>query len=150
MAGAFHLSEMLSLALHSMVYIATSDMEYVNVKQIAQATGASEAHLSKVLQRLVKGRILRSVRGPKGGFMLEKTPEEINFLQIYEMIEGPVDSEGCPNHRRECPFAYCIFRGIPEKLNRQFIHYLTNTHLNEFIGNRKSKDTPGHSHQPVT
>jgi len=141
MAGAFHLSEMLSLALHSMVYIATSDMEYVNVKQIAQATGASEAHLSKVLQRLVKGRILRSVRGPKGGFMLEKTPEEINFLQIYEMIEGPVDNEGCPNHRRECPFAYCIFRGVPEKLNDQFIDYLTSTRLSEFIGNRKAPES---------
>ncbi|MEN1761240.1 Rrf2 family transcriptional regulator [Anoxynatronum sibiricum] len=137
MAGTFHLSEMLSLALHSMVYIATSESEYVNVKQIAQATGASEAHLSKVLQRLAKGRILRSVRGPKGGFSLDRSPHDISFLEIYEMIEGPVSLEGCPSHRRECPFAYCIFRGMPEKLNSQFIDYLTNTHLSEFVGNRK-------------
>ncbi|MDW7671475.1 MAG: Rrf2 family transcriptional regulator [Bacillota bacterium] len=146
MAGTFHLSEMLSLALHSMVYIATSDTEYINVKQIAQATGASEAHLSKVLQRLAKGRILRSVRGPKGGFSMEKKPEDITFLQIYEMIEGPVDTEGCPSHRRECPFAYCIFRGLPEKLNRQFIDYLTNTRLSEFIGNRKLPGAAGPHH----
>lgn len=144
MAGTFHLSEMLSLALHSMVYIATYDREYVNVKQIAQATGASEAHLSKVLQRLVKGRILRSIRGPKGGFTLDKNPEDINFLQIYEMIEGPIDSEGCPTHRRECPFAYCIFRGMPEKLNRQFIDYLTSTRLSEFTGNRRAPGEPHH------
>lgn len=138
MAGAFHLSEMLSLALHSMVYIATSDEEYVNVKQIAKATDASEAHLSKVLQRLVKGRILHSVRGPRGGFSLEKSPEDITFLQIYEMIEGPVHLDGCPNHRRECPFTHCIFRGVPEKLNRQFISYLSDTTLDEFLGNRKT------------
>lgn len=146
MAGTFHLSEMLSLALHSMVYIATYDGEYVNVKQIAQATGASEAHLSKVLQRLVKGRILRSVRGPKGGFTLDKKPEDINFLQIYELVEGPIESEGCPTHRRECPFSYCIFRGIPEKLNRQFIDYLTNTRLSEFMGNRRAPGEPHHHH----
>lgn len=144
MAGAFHLSEMLSLALHSMVYIATHEGEYVNVKRIAQATGASEAHLSKVLQRLVKGRILRSVRGPKGGFTLEKRPEDISFLLIYELVEGPIDTEGCPNHRRECPFTYCIFRGMPETLNRQFIDYLTNTQLSEFMGNRKTSGDAHH------
>lgn len=144
MAGTFQLSEMLSLALHSMVYIATSESEYVNVRQIAQATGASEAHLSKVLQRLAKGRILRSVRGPKGGFSLDRSPKDVTFLEIYELIEGPVSLEGCPSHRRECPFSYCIFRGMPEKLNSQFINYLTNTRLSEFIGNRK----PGTSDEP--
>jgi Rrf2 family protein len=144
MAGTFHLSEMLSLALHSMVYIATEEHEYVNVKQIAQATDASEAHLSKVLQRLVKGRILRSVRGPKGGFALEKKPDDISFLQIYEMIEGPISVEGCPSHRKACPFSYCIFRGMPEKLNSQFIDYLTNTTLGGFMGNRKQDSNINH------
>ncbi len=138
MAGAFHLSEMLSLALHSMVYIATYEGEYVNVKQIAQATGASEAHLSKVLQRLAKGQVLRSIRGPKGGFTLDKDPGDITFLSIYEMIEGPIESKGCPTHRRECPFTHCIFRGVPEKLNRQFIDYLANATLHEFTESRKA------------
>ena len=136
MGSTFQLSEMLSLALHSMVFIAASEEEYVNVKVIAQATSASEAHLSKVLQRLVKGRILRSVRGPKGGFAMIQRAEDVSFLQIYEIIEGPLREEACPSHRSECPFRECIFRGIPEKLNRQFIDYLRQTTLNEFIENR--------------
>lgn len=140
MAGVFHLSEMLSLALHSMVYIATSDDDYVNVKQIASSTAASEAHLSKVLQRLVKGRLIRSVRGPRGGFALAKEPEDITFLNIYEVIEGPAVIEGCPNHRKSCPFSICIFKGIPEKMNSQFFKYLETNRLVDFLGTRKAKD----------
>ncbi|SFH60565.1 Rrf2 family protein [Tindallia magadiensis] len=143
MAGVFHLSEMLSLALHSMVYIATSDDEYINVKQIAASTGASEAHLSKVLQRLSKGRIIHSVRGPRGGFALALPPEEISFLDIYEIIEGPAVIEGCPNHRKACPFNNCIFKGIPEKMNRQFLDYLKQHRLSDFIDSRK-KISPDH------
>ncbi len=137
MAGVFHLSEMLSLALHSMVYIATSDDQYVNVKQIAASTDASEAHLSKVLQRLVKGRLIHSVRGPRGGFALAMAPEEISFLNIYEVIEGPIVIEGCPNHRKTCPFSSCIFKGIPEKMNNQFFNYLEKNKLSDFLGSRK-------------
>ena len=137
MAGIFHLSEMLSLALHSMVYIATSDDEYVNVKRIAASTGASEAHLSKVLQRLAKGRLIHSIRGPRGGFALALPAEEISFADIYEIIEGPIAIHGCPNHRNACPFSYCIFKGIPEKMNSQFIEYLKQNYLSDFIDSRK-------------
>ncbi|RQD68810.1 MAG: Rrf2 family transcriptional regulator [Tindallia sp. MSAO_Bac2] len=146
MAGVFHLSEMLSLALHSMVYIATADDDYVNVKQIAASTGASEAHLSKVLQRLAKGRLIHSVRGPRGGFALALPPEEISFLDIYEIIEGPIYIEGCPNHRKTCPFSSCIFKGIPEKMNSQFLEYLQENRLSDFVGNRKDVIT---DHQAI-
>ena len=93
MTGIFHLSEMLSLALHSMVYIATSDDEYVNVKRIAASTGASEAHLSKVLQRLAKGRLIHSIRGPRGGFALalpaEEMQRELQQLYLQRSRSGP-------------------------------------------------------------
>jgi Rrf2 family nitric oxide-sensitive transcriptional repressor len=117
-------SEMLSLALHSMVLIALQDQEYINAKEIAAATGASEAHLAKVLQRLVKAGLLHSTRGPKGGFALAKPADELTLLDVYEVIEGQMHQEQCPTGRAICPFASCILGGVPERFNQEFTDYL--------------------------
>ncbi|MGI6567365.1 MAG: RrF2 family transcriptional regulator, partial [Limnochordia bacterium] len=130
-AGVVAVSEMLSLALHSMVLIALKDQEYVNVREIAAATGASEAHLAKVLQRLAKAGLLRSVRGPKGGFALTKAPEDVTMLDVYEVIEGPVTESRCPTGRPACPFAACILGGVPERLNKEFTDYLQSKTLGD-------------------
>jgi Rrf2 family protein len=50
-------------------------------------------YLLKILHQLVRGGVLRSKRGPRGGFSLAQKPEDINFLQIIEAIEGPLRSE---------------------------------------------------------
>lgn len=122
--GIVAVSEMLSLALHSMVLIALQGHEYINVKEIAAATGASEAHLAKVLQRLVKAGLLHSTRGPKGGFALAKPADELTLLDVYEVIEGHVHQGKCPTGRATCPFAGCILGGVPERLNQEFTDYL--------------------------
>lgn len=118
------ISEMLSLALHSMVMIALKQGVYVNVRELAAATGASEAHLAKVLQRLAKTGLLRSLRGPKGGFTLAKPASEVTLLNVYEVIEGPVPGGECPTGRTTCPFAACILGGMPQRLEQEFIRYL--------------------------
>jgi Rrf2 family protein len=50
-------------------------------------------YLLKIMQQLVKGQILRSKRGPRGGFIMGKTPAQINLLQVVEAIEGPISSD---------------------------------------------------------
>ena len=46
--------------------------------------------LLKILQQLVRSNVLRSKRGPRGGFTLAKPTDEITLLDIIESIEGPV------------------------------------------------------------
>ena len=47
-------------------------------------------YLLKILQQLVRANVLRSKRGPRGGFSLAKTPNKITMLQIIEAVEGPI------------------------------------------------------------
>ena len=47
-------------------------------------------YLLKILQQLVRANVLRSKRGPRGGFSLAKPPNKITMLQIIEAVEGPV------------------------------------------------------------
>ena len=70
MSGSLKISEAASLALHTMVYLAGDPSAHYPAGRLAEALCVSEAHLAKVLQRLVKAGMLVSVRGPKGGFRL--------------------------------------------------------------------------------
>ena len=49
-------------------------------------------YLLKILQQLVKGNILRSKRGPRGGFWLARPATKITMLQIIEAADGPMIS----------------------------------------------------------
>jgi len=49
-------------------------------------------YLLKILQQLVKAGLLRSKRGPRGGFSLAKPAEEISLLDMLEAVDGPMIS----------------------------------------------------------
>ena len=57
---------------------------------IAKEYGIPLEYLLKILQQLVKAGVLRSKRGPRGGFTLSRPAEEINLLEIIESVDGPL------------------------------------------------------------
>ena len=61
----------------------------VTRKQIAQNQGISEHFLEKIFIGLQKNLIIKSVRGPGGGFLLYRRPEEISLWDIYTAVDDP-------------------------------------------------------------
>jgi Rrf2 family protein len=49
----------------------------------------------KLLQRLNKSRIVKSIMGPAGGFMLCRNPSKITVRQVVEAVQGPVRLSRC-------------------------------------------------------
>lgn len=132
MSKIFSLSEAGSIAIHSMVLIASSETK-LNVVKISERTGSSKHHVAKVLQRLVKDDFLSSNRGPHGGFELKKPPEEINLLEVYESIEGKVEITECPMDNLICPFDKCILGTVVSDMTRNFKDYMTNQKLSDYL-----------------
>lgn len=133
MARLIQLSEAASIALHGVAFIARAPEEVFTVRQIAESSGASENHIAKVLQRLVKAGLLRSLRGPRGGFALQRPREEISFLEVYEAIEGRVTESPCPLHRGVCPFTRCMFGGLLSKVNAEILDYFRTKKISDFV-----------------
>jgi Rrf2 family protein len=50
-------------------------------------------YLLKILQQLVRANVLRSKRGPRGGFSLAKPTNKITMLEIIEAVDGPMSGE---------------------------------------------------------
>jgi len=132
MSKIFSLSEAGSIAIHSMVLIASSDTK-LNVVKISERTGSSKHHVAKVLQRLVKDNFLTSNRGPHGGFELKRPAEEINLLEVYESIEGKVEITTCPMDNLICPFDKCILGTVVGDMTKNFKDYMTNQKLSDYL-----------------
>ena len=90
-------------------------------------------HISKVLQRLVKHGVLKSVRGPQGGFSLKIEPEAITLLNIYESIEGTLQVTDCPMSHEICGFDNCIMGNIVNKMTTEFRKFLNEQSLKDYL-----------------
>jgi Rrf2 family protein len=132
MSKVVTLSEAASIALHGMILIARSQPS-INVLQIAELTGASRHHVAKIMQRLAKNNYLTSHRGPNGGFTLNKKPENITFLELYETIEGIIEISPCPQGKHICPFDKCIMNNVTNQMTLQFRDHLEKQTLDQYI-----------------
>jgi Rrf2 family iron-sulfur cluster assembly transcriptional regulator len=98
--------------------IKAGDDKPVTRKQIAEIQGISEHFLEKIFIGLQKNRIIKSVRGPGGGFLLNRRPEEISLWDIYTAVDDPGYREercyhkniaGC-EHEKHCRVKYIWFK----------------------------------------
>lgn len=133
MSKIFTLSEAASIAIHGMVLIARHEEEGINAVRIAEYTGLSRNHIAKVMQRLVKDDLLKSFRGPAGGFSLKKKPEEITLLNVYESIEGPLGVTDCPFDYEICNYDKCMMGNVINKMTLDFKKYLSTQTLKDYM-----------------
>ena len=71
----------------------------VNTKRIAEDLGIPSELLAKILQRLAKGKLIASVNGPKGGYVLAREPGQIRVSEVLRVIEGPLGLVNCYRRR---------------------------------------------------
>jgi Rrf2 family nitric oxide-sensitive transcriptional repressor len=140
MSTVLKISEATSLALHSTALLAQKPGRLVSTKEIASELKVSEAHLSKVLQRLSRVGIVKAIRGPSGGFALGKPASEIALVDIYESIEGPFVDSKCLLDLQVCNGNGCILGGFLGLVDKQFREYLTKTKLSELSIHIKGKE----------
>jgi Rrf2 family protein len=69
---------------------------------LAEATGVPESFMSKVLQGLVRARLISSRRGVEGGFELAVVPEETSLLAVVEAVQGPIQLNHCLGAGESC------------------------------------------------
>jgi Rrf2 family protein len=91
-----NLSSASTYALHAVACLAQQGGGPLSVHTIAQERCLPEGFLLKILRALVAARILRSSRGPRGGYRLLRSPAQITLLEILEASDGPIRGEAPP------------------------------------------------------
>ncbi len=78
--------------LLAVAYIAQNkDQGFIQSQDVAKKYNIPLEYLFKILQQLVRARILQSKRGPRGGFSLARPATKITMLDVVEAVEGTFD-----------------------------------------------------------
>lgn len=74
----------------------------IHLMKIAQRQGISVKYLEQIIIPLKKAQYVKSVRGPKGGHVLAKPPEEITVGEIVALLEEGVSLVECSHNATVC------------------------------------------------
>lgn len=132
MSGPVRVSEAASLALHASALIAGADGVRVSAVSMAATLGASRAHLGKVLQHMVKAGLVHSSRGPGGGYVLARPPEEISLREIYETVDGPMDTHHCLLGMPVCGQKSCPLGELVGRVGEEIAEAMTRMTLKDY------------------
>jgi Rrf2 family protein len=109
MQHVLRISRKIDYGLRAMIYLASIPMDsVVPFREIARQMDVPEDFLAKILKTLVDQGLVKSTRGPHGGYALARNPAEVSFLDVIEAVEGPValnvclDGEDACGHSTSC------------------------------------------------
>src|SRR5664280_3270644 len=90
-------------AIRAFVHLAqVQEGKYAMVKNIAEQEEIPAHFLAKILQQLARKGLLRSSKGPTGGFAMRVDPSEVRLLDIVEALDGLAPFQQCASGLAEC------------------------------------------------
>ncbi len=130
------LSNTCKYALRALIYLGkNSEKDYrIGIKKISEDLGLSSPFLGKILQNLVKQKLLVSTKGPNGGFALGKKPDQITLWDIVAKVDGEefftnclITLEPCKTHDPSKPL--CPIHSQYDKLRKEITAFYKETTL---------------------
>ena len=135
-------------ALMAMKHLAEhADQGACSAKDMADCYGIPQEALAKILQRLVRARLLQSQHGTNGGYTLAREAGTITAFEVIRAIDGPLFITSCVTVRGECDQSdRCNIREPLRRVNRsieELLRRITILEMKEetIQGNEKSKST---------
>lgn len=117
--------------LRAVIYLATQDPKRnCSVSEIAAQQNVPRKFLEKIIRDLIRCGLVKSKRGPDGGYTLARTPREISFRDVIEALEGPIAVNVCLDPQLSCSHLNrCAMFGVWNEVQRKIIEVFANTTL---------------------
>lgn len=95
-----------------------ADLGACSSKDLADMYGIPQEALAKILQKLVRHKLLVSQQGTNGGYVLSRDPRQISALEVIRAIEGPLFITGCNSEKACSQSSKCTVREPLQKVSR--------------------------------
>ena len=131
--GRYATRAMLDLALNY-------GKEPIVLSAIARRQGVSEQYLEQLIGPLKVAGLVRSVRGPNGGFMLTKSPSLIRISDVIRAVEGSTALVECVDDPQVCSRAdECLIRGVWVKATEAINSVFDSTTLQDLMDKKAAE-----------
>ena len=113
----------------------------VLLKDIAARQGISKKYLDQIFTILKASKLVKSVRGSRGGYILAHHPASITLNRIIEALEGSMTPVDCVDTPHLCPrSAYCATRDVWIEVGRSIYRALESVTLQELAQHQRDKE----------
>ncbi|HIE86773.1 MAG TPA: Rrf2 family transcriptional regulator [Pseudomonadales bacterium] len=130
--GRYAVTAMLDLAVHQKV-------GPISLADISRRQGISLSYLEQLFAKLRKHNLVNSVRGPGGGYQLERDPGRIFVAEIVDSVDENVDATKCSG-RADCQHGeMCLSHQLWSDLSSEIHHFLSGIDLASIIAKRNVK-----------
>ncbi|MDD3798050.1 MAG: Rrf2 family transcriptional regulator [Novosphingobium sp.] len=121
-------------ALRLLIYLCSTEEQYVAIAEVAEAQAISRTHLMKIANQLAHEGFIEAVRGRGGGIRLARDPGQINLAKVIAVTEPGcdlIDCTGCRLARR------CKLPGILDEATLAFRQVLERYTLADLLKERR-------------
>ena len=140
------LSNSCKYAIRGVIYLALNSdkKKNIGIKKISEDLNIPSPFLGKILQMLVKKRLLASAKGPNGGFSMAKPANEIALLDIIEIIDGLDFFNYCLIGMKNCLDSNCGEFSCPihekyEPIKNQLFNLFKNQTIRDLVNKQKKE-----------
>jgi len=134
--GRYAVTAMLDLALHS-------KHGPVSLADISQRQDISLSYLEQLFAKLRRSKLVASVRGPGGGYILNKEPNLLSVGEIIGAVNESIDATKC-NGKANCSGGQrCLTHNLWENLSDRISDFLNGISLHELMHKRDVKEVIG-------
>lgn len=127
-------------AVRALARIAQRGGEAVSAARIAQEEKIPYAYLRRILNILKDEKVLRSIEGKGGGFVLGKKPAEIYLTDIITIFQGEVNLTECMFREKICHNrATCVLRSKIKRIEEKVLEELKGITLASIVNEAKNK-----------
>jgi len=128
--GRYAVTAMLDLAVHQ-------HEGPISLADISRRQGISLSYLEQLFAKLRKRDLVNSVRGPGGGYKLQREPSEIYVAEIVDSVDENVDATRCAG-RADCQQGeMCLSHQLWAELSDEIHHFRSGIDLASIIEKRE-------------
>ncbi len=131
--------------IRAVIYIASRQEKNckTGLTQISKDLKLPAPFLAKILQQLSRQKILSSLKGPHGGFSLQRKPEKISLYDIVTTIDGDGIFTDCIIHNSKCGdvdsnHGECPVHNDYTEIRKKLIQFFRNTTIADLV--KKARD----------
>jgi Rrf2 family protein len=114
----------------------------LSVREAAAMQDVPYAFARSIQHELVKSGIVKSVRGARGGMLLDVDPAELTLYRLIEVVQGPVNVAICTTDKDWCArHKGCAFHRVWEGANALLKDYLSSVSVKQLIDGESARLT---------
>ena len=110
--------------------------EVLQVAEIAARQSIPERYLEQMMTSLRRGGLLRSLRGPRGGYQLTRSPDAVTLAEVIHCLEG--DPAASPSEPARTP-EFQVIDALAAELARERLARLNSTTLADLLDQRDQR-----------